>query len=179
MLDLLVLALLLFGAIRGGIRGLSGELAGVIAAVTALILAWHLSPLLSAWMTDHSRLDNQGALALTFTLTALFVIISGVILSFLFRGFIKLLIAKPLDIVSGIFAGITRMALILLIVFCIMLLVKSDYLNRTFGESATGQMIQEKLPDDWKNKTVEIWENSSSTVKNQTEPETTESENKD
>lgn len=156
-IDIAVVAILLFGAIRGGIRGFSGEIAGVIAALAAFGLAWLLTPVVAVWLAENSRLSERGAMALTFAMTAIAVILAGMLISYLLRSFIRMLIAKPLDTVIGVMAGILRVAFIIVIIFFVMNMVNNEYLNRHFGEdSITGRHISRRLPEEWRDNAEDL-----------------------
>jgi len=70
-LDWVLLAWLLYGAIRGGLRGLSGELGRLLALVFILGLAWRCGPRLADILSGQAGLSASGARALAFSLLLL------------------------------------------------------------------------------------------------------------
>lgn len=134
--DIAAVILMLLCAIRGLRRGLSGELASALSLLSAFVLAMYFWRPLLSWIEENTLLEQGSAKAAAFVATFFLGLVLILVLGALLKRIISVAIKDEADKVGGFFAGIVRSVVIVAIVFLLMNLVPSEYLNRKFGEES-------------------------------------------
>jgi uncharacterized membrane protein required for colicin V production len=148
LVDIIALALIIFGSIHGFIRGLSGELSHLLSILGAFIFGlWCREPL-AVWFQENTRLTEQPAQALAFAITILTALIILLCLRYFLNKIMKIVIEEPFNRVGGAIAGFLRATLIIIIIFIFMNLIPHEYMNQKFGdESLVGSLIKPHIPN--------------------------------
>ena len=146
--DLVVIAGLLYGVWSGLRAGLTGEIIRVIGLVLMIVLAVQFYVPAGHWLQAHSRLDENPSLLIAFVGIALavyFVVLAARLATQ--REMLKLKFAALLENVGGGFAGIVRMAIIMIWVTVLLCLSDSDFWRHSVGrESQIGSFIIGRIP---------------------------------
>ncbi|MFO7871392.1 MAG: CvpA family protein [Kiritimatiellia bacterium] len=141
--DIAALILLVIGGLLGYRRRLSGELSRMISVVAAFILGVYFCGPVSVWLIGHTRLTENTARLVGFIVTLVSVVAVMVFLRILLKRIMMVAFEPVTDRAGGVLAGLVRTAVLILIVFYLMILCPSDYLNRKFGnESAIGTIVK-------------------------------------
>ncbi len=147
LVDLLAIIIIVIGGFQGYFRGLSGELAGLISVLIAFMLGVRFYEPFGAWVLDHTRLEGRPSLALAFVVTVVTVIVVLLFLRHVIKRIIKVVVEEQAEKTGGVFAGVIRASLYVVIAFVVLNLVPHEYLNRKFGEeSVVGTAIQAVMP---------------------------------
>lgn len=145
--DLAGFILVFVGAIQGGFRGLSGELSRLVSLVVGFVTGISLYEPIGLWLSDRvdvqPRVGSMLAFLVTFGITLVFM----AILRGLLRKTIRFVFTSGFDRITGVFAGMFRMGLLVFIFFLIMNLIPVAFLNDLFGErSLIGRGVVTVLP---------------------------------
>ncbi len=145
--DIVALCVVAIGGIQGYLRGLSGELARLIGTIFAFVSGVMLHGPVGEWILANTRLTGQIAHAVAFIATVVLAILILIALRLIVKRLMKIVFAEGFDKTMGILAGLLRMSIAVCIVFLIMNLVPSPYLNRHFGESSMiGSIVIRYVP---------------------------------
>ena len=146
-LDIVVVFLVALAGLQGLFRGLSGELARMLGALLAFIAGTMLHEPFSTLVANHTRVEEQEARILTFTLT---VFASLILLAFfhkLIRRMIALMFSKGFDKLAGVPAGMLRMCALLACLFVALNLLPPFPRQEFFGSrSYFGSRIVPLIP---------------------------------
>jgi membrane protein required for colicin V production len=141
-----VIALIL-GVFLGLVRRLSGELAHLISVVVAFVAGLLAFRPVAAWLAGYESLGPRTVQALAFVII---VVGAGVLMILLRLALLRAMrgmIGEEADRLLGGLAGLIRSIVVITVVFVLMNLVPSDFLNRQFGEaSAIGRVVREFMP---------------------------------
>ena len=147
LVDIIAILLVAVGGLQGFFRGLSGELARLIGAVLAFFAGVWLRAPVGGWIADNTRLEEQAANALAFTVTIILALLIMMLLRMLIKRMVQVVFAEAFDKFAGVIAGLLRMSIMVLIVFLCMNMIPHAYLNRVFGEeSAIGRIVVKYVP---------------------------------
>ena len=118
--DAIASILIIIGGAQGFIRGLSGELARLLGAVCAFVAGALLHEPIGTWIAAHTRLADQTAHILTYTVTVLSALILWNLLHKLLKKCLLLLVSVKFDKAAGVIAGMIRMTTLIGIIFIAM-----------------------------------------------------------
>jgi len=145
--DIVALLMVAAGGIQGYFRGLSGEIARLVGTVLAFFTGIWLRQPVGLWITEHTRLQDRAADATAFITTVFLALLIMVVLRMIVKKVVKVVFAESVDKLAGVFAGMLRMTLFVLIIFLCMNMVPHEYLNRVFGEDSTiGSVVVKYVP---------------------------------
>lgn len=144
-IDLVCLALVIGFAIFGAVYGLSGTLAFLLGLLLASLSAYWLYPWIQTIVLDIPLCRQNTAAAAIFPYLGAFLVggVIFILLRFLSKHFFQLIIRQPVDRILGVFAGVLKAVLVLLIVFSCAYLLPSGYrLHKLFCNSTrTGRIL--------------------------------------
>ena len=144
--DLLFIALILYGMVRGWIRGLSGELARLISLAAAVVTGWLLYLPLSDRIAEFTRFSIKASGLTAFILIFLAAAGAMVLVRWCLRHIAEFKFKPPFENFGGIIAGALRCCCIILAIVLVATISPSGYLQRVFGESsAFGRTITHSL----------------------------------
>ncbi len=128
-IDLASVVLLIGFAIFGAVYGLSGTLAFLLGMLLASLSAYWLYPWIRTAVLELAICKENTVAAAVFPYIAAFLVggLIFILLRFLSKRFFQVVIQRSLDHVLGVFAGILKAILVLLIVFSCAYLLPSDY----------------------------------------------------
>ena len=145
--DIIALLMVAAGGVQGYFRGLSGEIARLVGTVLAFIAGIWLRQPVGLWIAEHTRLQDRAADATAFITTVILALMIMVVLRMIVKKVVKIVFAESFDKLAGVFAGMLRMTLFVLIIFLCMNMVPHEYLNRVFGEDSTiGRVVVKYVP---------------------------------
>ncbi len=145
--DVFILALLLFGMVRGLARGLSGELSRVIADALAVYAAWHTAAPLGDRIHAATGMQPGIARALAFLATFVAVFLAAVLVRIILRKVMQLSFHGSVERFGGLLAGLLR-ALIYSAALLIFAFLLPAGTVRTFfmEESLSGRTFAPLIP---------------------------------
>jgi uncharacterized membrane protein required for colicin V production len=147
LIDMIAILLVAAGGIQGFFRGLSGEIARLVGTILAFFAGVWLREPVGAWIVENTRLEDRAATATAFTATVILALLIMLVVRMVIKRLVKVVFAEGFDKSMGVFAGLLRMSIIVLIIFLCMNLIPHDYLNRVFGEeSAIGRVVVKYVP---------------------------------
>jgi len=189
-IDIMVLAVVILGAVRGWVKGLSGELAGLISIGAAALIGWIGYRPFGELIWQHTRLSESAAYLWAFIL----LLIGGYVLMRLIRLFLKVIMEfsfkPPIEKMGGALAGIIKTTVICATFILLMGLLPNPSAHALFAEkSCFGQVaykylgpvyesLAERYPAlriDNENKTDSEFEDESSSEDENFQPEDGES----
>lgn len=145
--DVGAVVILILGILLGLSRRLSGEVAYLISVVVAFVVGLIAYRPLADWFLDLEPLGPRSAHALAFLAA---VVAAGVLMILVRLGLarvIRVALSEQADRALGAIAGFVRSVVLVTVIFIVMNLVPSTFLNRQFGEaSAIGRVVQEFMP---------------------------------
>ena len=106
--DLVILAVLLFGAWRGFRNGLSGEIVRVAGLVVAFLVGARTHVPLGNWIEETTRLSAPAARALGFGAVFAGIWAVGHLARFILHKIMTITFVKPLEIAGGVAAGVIK-----------------------------------------------------------------------
>ena len=146
--DIGALVLLILGTILGFRRGLSGEIARFVGTIAAFVLGYFLYSPTGAWLVDHTRLSTGTANVTAFILIVALVLLGSLLIRLVLRSIMKISFEGNIEKAGGCISGFIRYAILVLIIFIAMNLVKQEFLNRVFGkESVIGSVVVRFIPE--------------------------------
>ena len=147
LVDIIAILLMAVGGIQGYFRGFSGELARLIGAVLAFFAGVWMRASVGGWIYNNTRLGEQAANALAFIVTVILALLFMLVLRMLIKRLVRVVFAESFDKLAGVFAGVLRMSILVLIFFLCMNMIPHGYLNRVFGEeSVIGRIVEKYVP---------------------------------
>lgn len=142
--DLVCALIVLVGMIQGAFRGFSGEISRLLALLAALAAAFWLRAPLGRILAAHTRLaETPGeAQLVVFVLVFLAALLAALLLRRLLGRFVRLVVTPTTDLLLGILAGGTRMAIVLLVVLAAWSwLPASDSRTLVLYHARTGRLL--------------------------------------
>jgi membrane protein required for colicin V production len=146
--DFVVIVALLYGVWSGLRAGLTGEIIRVIGLVLMIVLAAEFYLPAGNWLQAHSRLGEEPAYLIAFVSIAVVVhLIALAARLATHKQMQKLKFAAMVENVGGSFAGVIRMAVIMMWLTVLLCLSNSDFWRQTAGEeSRFGSFVINQLP---------------------------------
>jgi uncharacterized membrane protein required for colicin V production len=146
--DIVAAVIIVAGSLNGLRRGLSREVAGLVSALLSLFLGFAFYRPFGAFITEHTRLSERPAFALTFVLTVLAVIVVMIILRVVLKEAIVFAVNdKGVERVGGLLAGFVKSAVFVCIAILAINMWEHDYMNRVCGsDSMIGRGLAKTMP---------------------------------
>lgn len=146
-IDVFALVIIVVSVIVGYRRRLSGEIANMISIVAAFCMGLFFYQPLADWFLANTRLDGRNSQGIAYVFVVIAAIVVMIVLRLLLGKIMRIVIEEEFDRMGGLFAGLVRAVLFILIIFMAMNLVNHDYLNRKFGEeSVVGRVVVKFIP---------------------------------
>jgi len=146
--DVVVVALIIFGGLQGLRRGLSGELARVIGTVITVWAGWVFYQPLGDKIYSTTRLSATQARAGSFVLILIGGFVLLLLLRMLLHQIIEFTFKGKLERMGGILAGTTRATLVMLALVFLCSLWPHEYIHQMVAvDSFTGRFVNAYIPD--------------------------------
>ncbi|NCC51299.1 MAG: CvpA family protein [Spartobacteria bacterium] len=147
LVDIFAVLVVLPGIWQGWRRGLSGEIARVVSAVASFWAGWHYYARMGYWLTDHTRLNPQEALAVAFVAIILGAFLLTWVVRIVLKHIIEFTFKERIEKAGGALAGGLRTAMVVAAIIFFIGLLPNDYLHRTFAEnSLIGRQLDHYIP---------------------------------
>lgn len=146
-LDLLVILVLTFFAVRGYKRGLSGELLRIVGLIASFMLAYQFFGVIGEKLTAHSSLPEQLGYIIGYILVFTIVFLFFVVVRIIVHRMMSYSFVDALEKGGGLTAGIIKALFILSIVYVLIGMLHIPALTRYIvTRSFTGQYIMRISP---------------------------------
>ena len=120
-LDIFILVVLCFFLLKGFIRGFIKEIVGIVGLLAAFLLAVLYYPQIADLLEPHlDKLSYRNLLILSFLSLFLAIYIIIVVLGFIFDRFVKISMAKPMNIFLGGVVGLVKGVFLASLIFIVL-----------------------------------------------------------
>ena len=146
LVDFIVLALILFGAVQGLFRGLSGEMARVLGAVCAFVGGAILHEPVGEWIAQYTRLENQEARIFTYVVTVILALVLFALFHRIIKKLLQVALGAGFDKCAGIPAGMLRVTALIGTIFIAIHIIQAPFKDRVGKESFFGRQAIRLVP---------------------------------
>ena len=149
--DYVIIATILFSAIRGFVRGIGAEIASLVMIIVVYFGGWKLYRPISSYVTQYTKLEGSIAELVGFfvAVTALGFIFK--MFSSLVRNIVDLSFNDKLERLGGFLMGALKAGALAALAFLLIHISKNDTLNRAaFQESYIGQRYGHAIPQRYR-----------------------------
>lgn len=144
--DIIVLAIILLGAVRGLLKGLSGMLADVISVLVALAAGWYFFETVGDFIVEHTRLTGSAAYTVSFAAVVLGAYALMRVLRLVLRSILEFSFKGRIERGGGALAGFIHATVLVAAVLLFLSLWPHEAVHQIVAEeSVAGRFVAERL----------------------------------